>query len=269
MIKLEGCSSGKTLNDKETEDLGLLANMDAILVGKRGYVVRFPKPGATVCAALSGGLDSTLTTDYLMRHLGYRVHGYFVNRGQRAYAQEKRAMEIFSGRFASEFPLLWQGCKEISIETPPPEIKGGLRKSMVGRRWNYPARNTIIALVGLEYMLTLREEAGEVSDLFFSSVADDESFHNSLTWTRVTNVSMCQLTNLWGIQFICLAIEREFRNFFGKPHLLKYASQHHIPWQLTRTCTEASEQFCGNCRECQKHAQACKTAGIADRDIVS
>jgi non-canonical purine NTP pyrophosphatase (RdgB/HAM1 family) len=263
--------SGPKFESKENEDKEVLAAINNILIAKRGYVVKMPKAGESVVAALSGGLDSVMNIAILLKEYKLNVFPFFINRGQSAYIYEKKAVDYYDRMFKKLYPNSYNSVKEIAVETPAKEYKDDLREvkramkdKHLSSHISYPARNSIIFLTGMEYGYSLKNKGKEIKSVFASHMSSDFSFHCSLTWTRITNLTMCQITNDYSWQFISLPIEMEFDNYFDKDIFVKYAAQNKIPLEYTRSCTNNSELQCGVCPSCWDRRRAFKEANLED-----
>lgn len=243
--------------DKTNKDKGLLEILDNILKQKKGYVIKLPKPGETVVACMSGGLDSTANIGILLKELKLKVYPFFINRGQSALKWERAAVKFFDRYYQKRFPYQYHKCLEIKVPTPAKEYKDLLRKTKkmmtdipLSQNISYPVRNPIIFLSGAEYAYSLKAKGENISTVFASHVSSDGSFHCSQTWTRLMNILMCQIFNDWNFQFISLPIETELDNFFDKDVYIRFMIENSIPIEKTRTCTTASRIPCGDCPPC-------------------
>ncbi len=129
---------------------------------------------------------------------------------------------------------------------------------------SYPARNPIIFLTGMEYAYSLQAKNVKINNVFSSHVASDSSYHCSQTWTRLTNLTMCQILNDWSWQFINIPTELELGNYFDKDIYIKWAIDNNIPIHKARTCVKKSKIHCGDCPTCWDRRRAYKELGIKD-----
>lgn len=272
MIKILNNQGKIKIEDKSNEDVDLLKIINKILIERRGYVVKLPKPGETVVACMSGGLDSTANIGILLKELKLNVYPFFINRGQSALKWERKAVKFFDKFFKERFPEKYHRCLEIEVLTPAREYKNLLRRTKkamtnipLSQNISYPARNPIIFLTGAEYAYSLRSKGENIKTIFASHVSSDGSFHCSLTWTRIMNLLMCQIFNDWSFQFISLPIELEFGNYFDKDVYIRFMVENKIPIEKTRTCTTASKIPCGDCPPCWDTRRILKELGIKDK----
>lgn len=253
------------LEDKINEDIDLINLIGEFFFKKRGYVIKMPTPGTPVCVCMSGGLDSTSTISILLDKFKLKVYPFFVNRGQSNYTYEKNAVKYFDEYFAKQYPDLYNECFEIELDTPSLSYKKMLTEELKSGHVGYPARNTMIFLAGAEYAYSLKSEGISITTIFGATVISDTLFHSSLTWTRVTNLAICQFLNNYDWQLLSLAIEKELGNSYDKDVLIRYCNKIEIPLEFTRTCTEGSEIQCGKCICCYDRRRCFREAGVEDK----
>jgi 7-cyano-7-deazaguanine synthase in queuosine biosynthesis len=259
------------IENKKNEDFELLDLTDSFLKKKRGHILKMPEEYTSVVACMSGGLDSVANIFYLLNEYKYNVYPFFINRGQSAYEAEKKAIERYDKIFKKRFPGLYHSTREIKVATPGREYKDILRatknmKEMMGEREiSYPARNSIMFLTGMEYAYSLDSQGINTRTIFGAHMASDTSYHCSLTWTRLTNLTMCQITNDYNWQFIDIPIERELGNFFDKDVFVQYCIDNDFDLSDTRTCVGKHPIQCGDCPNCWYRRQIFKKMGIEDK----
>ncbi len=257
--------SGPKFSEKDSENPELLNLIDDYLLKRRGYIVKMPKPGESVVACMSGGLDSTANIAMLLEEYKLEVYPFFIKRGQSCYVYEKEAVDYFDAFFSARYPKLYHQVKEIEIITPPKAYKKELKAGLTSNNISYPARNSIIFLTGAEYGYTLSRNGKTIKTLFASHVSSDGSFHCSQTWTRLTNLTICTCLNDYEWQFISLPIETAFDNYYDKDVYVSYCEKHAIPLEHTRTCVKDNIIACGDCPPCWERRRVYRDLGIPDK----
>jgi len=259
------------IEEKINEDVELLNIINAFLKNKRKYIAKMPNPGSSVVACLSGGQDSVANIGILLEEFKLNVYPFFIKRGQSAYKWEKEATEYFNTFFKKRYPSLYHDYIEIKVNTPGNEYKDLLRAAKkqvddIPLRHNisYPSRNSIIFLTGMEYAYSLQAKGVNVNTVFSSHVSSDSSYHCSQTWTRLTNLTMCQILNDYNWQFINIPTETEFGNFYDKDVYIKWAIENGIPIHKARTCVKRNPIHCGDCPTCWDRRRAYKELNIKD-----
>ena len=170
---------------RPSEDFELLGTLDDIFKKKRGYVFKMPKKGESVLVGVSGGLDSIACTAILMERFGLKVYPYFINRGQTAYEQEKRAIELYEDYFLKRYPELYMKCIEIKVDTPATAYKDMFRRvknNAKDENIAYACRNSVLYLTGAEYAYSLQDKGIKIRTLFTSHLSVIDIYSCSLTW---------------------------------------------------------------------------------------
>lgn len=252
------------ITSKPNEDIDLIDLINSFLKKKRGYIVKIPKPGSAVLCCMSGGLDSTATIAILLDKFKLQIYPFFINRNQSNYNYEKKSVNYYGKIFKKKYPKQYHNCKEIKINTPSLSYKDSLNPTLRENHIGYPARNSVIFLTGAEYAYSLLSQNIKINTIFGAAVVSDGLFHSSLTWTRVTNLAICQMFNNYNWQLISLAIEQEFGNSYDKDVMIKYCNSIGIDLSLTRTCVDSTSIQCGKCICCYDRRRCFKQANVKD-----
>lgn len=275
MEKIINTNSAHNIKQKRTEDMLVLKGIEDIFLKRRAFIVRMPKLGDAVVACASGGMDTITNLAILMEEFKLEVYPFFINRNQSNYKWEKKSVDFFNDFFKKKYPGLYHDYLEIELPSPPKAYKTNLRgiknsndnfflRSSVA----YPARNPIIALTGMEYAYSLQNKKIFPKTVFAAHMADDPVFHSALTAIRIDNLLMCQITADYNWQFISLPIEKEFGNYYGKEIFVKWAYEHKIPLEKTRSCYEKEEHHCGVCDPaCVNRKAAFEKSGVKDKTV--
>lgn len=254
------------IRSRSKEKIKLLKDLEKCLFNIRGYIFKMPKPGTPVVVGMSGGADTTTTTAILMHEFGLVVYPFFINRGQRVYKYEKESVEFFSELFSKKYGKLFHRPIEISVPIPASEIKNDLTNKLrhgVG----HPMRNSIIAEYGVQYAYSLENKGVHARDIFCSVVSSDGNYMYHSTLTALRSQMLHIVTDMgdpeW--QITSIAIEKELGFYFDKDVLVKWAHEHKLPLEKTRTCVESGEIHCGICECCYDRKRSFEEAGIPDR----
>lgn len=146
--------------------------------------------------------------------------------------------------------------------------KNMIDNSALRKNVAYPARNSIIALTGMEYAYSLQSEGIFPKTVFSVHTADDPVFHSTLTAVRIANLLMCQITSDYNWQFISLPIEKELGNYYGKEILVKWSGENNIPIEKSRSCYKNEPIHCGICSPaCLNRKKAFQEAGVIDKTV--
>lgn len=254
------------IRSKSKEKIDLLKDLEKCLLNIRGYIFKMPKSGTPVVVGMSGGADTTTTTAILMHEFGLVVYPFFINRGQRVYKYEKESIEFFSEMFSKKYGKLFHRPIEISVPIPASEIKNDLTDKLrhdVG----HPMRNSIITEYGVQYAYSLENKGVHARDIFCSVVSSDGNYVYHSTLTALRSQMLHVVTDMgdpeW--QITSIAIEKELGFYFDKDVLVKWAHEHKLPLEKTRTCVESGEIHCGICECCYDRKKSFENAGIEDK----
>ncbi len=151
--KIINTNTAEKIKENRLEDKLVLNDIENIFRKRRPYVIRMPKEGNTVVAAVSGGLDTITNLAILMKEFKLNVYPVFVNRGQTNYRWEKQSVEFFNEYYKKMFPKHYHDFFEIKLESPPAAYKNILRdtknlkdNSFLRKSVAYPARNSTICI---------------------------------------------------------------------------------------------------------------------------
>ena len=257
--------------EKINEDKLLLSTIENVFKIKRKFIAKMPQEGEAVVACFSGGQDSIANVAILLKELKLNVYPFFINHGQSNYKFEKESCDFFNEYFKENYPEKYHNYLEIGCNTPGLEYKDILRiaKKMVDplplrHNISYPARNPVIFLTGMEYGYALQAKGVKINTIFAAHVSSDSSYHCSLTWGRIMNLLMCQITNNWNWQFLSLPIEIEFGNYYDKDVWIKWCIENKIPIEKARTCVKKFNLQCGDCPTCWDRRRVYNELGISD-----
>lgn len=204
----------------------------------------------TAVVLLSGGLDSAITTAYLLDH-GYMVKaGIFVDRDQSNLENEKIAAEIIARRL--DITLLHA---HFSL----PNLMGLLPKDIVKKSGSVPGRNFILGTLALPYLYALNCDI-----LAIGNVASDRRFSDCSRSFR--DAFSAAATQALQKPVSVVAPFADWENAEKKDEIL-YASNRGHGWIFSRswTCWYVGVLQCGACDTCRGRMAAFREAGVADQ----
>lgn len=254
------------LRKRKKENLELLDKIEQVIKSSRGYIFKMPAPGTPIVVSMSGGADTTVTTAILLEEYGLDVYPYFLNRVQRSLQSELKSIKYFSNIFKTKYGNCFHDPIILGIPNPATEIKKDLTDNLrhgVG----YPMRNSIILQYGVQYAFSLANHGIQTRNIFCSTVASDGdySFHSTLTALRSLMLHVCTDMGDFHWQITSLAIEKELGLYFDKDVLVKWAHEHYLPLEKTRTCIENTLIHCGQCDACYDRKRSFEEAGVEDK----
>jgi len=269
------CTNTTGLEEKRQEDPTVLNRIEDIIRMRRLNLIKMPEPGSPVVVVHSGGMDSTTNLAILMEEFKLEVYPMFINRGQTNLKYERESVQYFEKYFKERYPDLYNSSIEIELKTPPTAYKNLLRKTrdlqdnlQSRQRIAFPSRNPTMFLTACEYAYSLQSTGVFPKTIFVSVMKEDPPRHSTLTALRMINLLVCQIMGDYMWQVISIPIEREFKNYYGKDVYLKWAVEHDLPIEKTRSCYRDQKEHCGECYPaCVNRKEAFRKAGIKDKTI--
>lgn len=268
------------------EDKSTLNNLNDIFKKKRGYSVRMPPAGALVILIVSGGFDSIILWEILMKKYQYKVWPIHF-RGD--IKGQERSLKFFSQYFQKKYPDRFNKVYENPIDkkifytaslkksvvfNDLPFMVNNLNYSKLSNRYGIslvaaPTRQFYFILMGYEYRIRLLLEKGIVIDTIYTGIVPDDakiSRESTLALIRSVNLSFSLLFGDFQLQ--CLSgLEKEIGFFFWKKDLLDFAIKTGLPVEKTWSCEKNRRYHCGRCSSCRSRAYVFKQAGVKDKTV--
>ena len=232
---------------------------EKILLQKRGWISKWPKRAVFL---YSGGMDSTITIARLLEERRMEIFPLFVNRGQSNLKHERQAVQFFEKYFKIRYGALFHNLVEVAVNIPPIEIKNQLKE--YSAKFGYPLRNNTLQMIGVQYAVSLWWKLNQsVNSVFCAQIDDDPFPHSKLIALRATTVMVCQSLNEWNWQITSPNIDSILEKAkIGKKEMIRWAYDHNLPLEKTRSCYSDKETPCGVCLACRKRRQAFRDAGF-------
>jgi 7-cyano-7-deazaguanine synthase in queuosine biosynthesis len=244
-------------------NVGLLED---ILMNERGFITRLPL-NEDIVVLYSGGLDSTIMIDMMIKEWNVRVHPLYIRRGAKADRHEEAAVDYFYDYFSKKYPDNMGELKKISYEVPPKEFKEGFAKELAMAQ-GHPLRNATLQNIAVMYAVSLNGRYGlDIKTITAGSVGDDYTEPESgILSLRSQTLNACINLGDWDWQIISPLTDHIIRDKpIYKKDLVMYAVKNNIPLEKTRSCFSADEEADGTCFACQKRQKAFKDAGVRDQ----
>jgi 7-cyano-7-deazaguanine synthase len=227
--------------------------LEDVLMQERGYVTRIPK-GEDVVVLYSGGLDSTIMIDMLIKEWDVKVHPLYVRRGARAEKQEEKAVDYYYDYYKQKYPSNIGELAKINYQVPPEEFKKDFPPELAQTQ-GHPLRNSTLQNLAVMYCVSIDGSIGE----------DGTEPELGLLSLRSQTLNTCIQMGDWEWQVISPFTDTSIRDKpLYKVDLIKYADENNIPLDKARTCFSADEEADGTCFACQKRLNAFKEAGVKD-----
>jgi 7-cyano-7-deazaguanine synthase in queuosine biosynthesis len=239
--------------------------VDAIFQKERGYVFRSPIK-EPVIMAYSGGLDSTVAIDMIIKEWDSKVYPLFFRRGQRSERFEEESFDYFTDFFKKRYPSNMGEPMKMECRIPSAEIKQYIPKEMT-LTVGHPMRNSTMQNRAVEYAVALNNKLDtNIRTILTGSVADDNTEPElGLLSIRTQNLNVCVSTGDWRWQVASPLTEPTLENRpVSKETLIRYAYWNSIPLEKTRSCFGEDALADGTCSACVKRIIAFEKAGFVD-----
>lgn len=267
----------KKLAKKPLENLETIQHIENLFKKKRSQIIKMPPPRTPVILLLSGGLDTSIIWDILLRKYKLKVYPLFLKRGQIRMPSEEKAVNFFASYYKKTHPNLYFEPKKITAFIPPLEIRWGITK--FGK---IPIQKKPLAYLGLPlyssllidyaihyaYYLQLNNNL-KIRDVFCGFMPSDGDLYiyETLTALRSNMLNLANLTNDFSWQLISLPIEKELGFFFEKEVLIKWAKENSLPIEKSNSCIKYSYFHCGECDFCALRQSSFKKANVSDKTV--
>jgi 7-cyano-7-deazaguanine synthase len=244
--------------------------LEDVLLQERGYVTRIPR-GEDVVVLYSGGLDSTVMIDMLIKEWDVKVHPLYVKRGARAEKQEEKAVDYYYDYYKQKYPSNIGELAKINYQVPPEEFKKDFPPELA-KTQGHPLRNSTLQNLAVMYCVSIdgkynkQGKSRKVRTIISGSIGEDGTEPElGLLSLRSQTLNTCIQMGDWEWQIVSPFTDTIIRDKpLYKKDLIKYAAANNIPLEYTRTCFSADEEADGSCFACQKRLKAFEEAGVKD-----
>lgn len=267
----------KLLDARPLEDKKVITDIENFFIKKRGHVIKIPQKNTSVILLLSGGLDTSILWDILMRKYHLNVYPLFLRRGQIRMPLEEKSVDFFAKFYSNQYPMLYHKPQKLTALIPPLEIRwkitryGRLEikktpKTLLG----IPTYSSLLVNYAVQYAYFLEvNKKIKIRNIFCSFMPiDGTNFkYETLTALRSNMYNICNLTNDYSWQFTSLPLEKELGFFFEKETLIKWAKKYNLPIEKSNSCIKYSYYHCGTCGYCLFRKKSFKESSIYDKTI--
>jgi 7-cyano-7-deazaguanine synthase in queuosine biosynthesis len=238
-------------------------SIEKILMKKRGYVFKIPRR-QPVILLVSGGLDSAVAIDKVIRQWNVSVYPLFIKRGARAERYEEQAFNFLMKFYKDRFPRQLNQPFKVSAENPPKKFKSYFSKKTLNTI-GYPLRDANLQNIGLQYAFALNERYNLNIKTVLIAMTPDETFpHCSILALRAETLLACIDTDDWSWQVSSPFIEPVLGKTVYKKYLIQWAVKYGIPLEKTRSCVSGKRKPDGTCQECKWRLRSFKKVNIED-----
>lgn len=270
----------RILGKREYEDLELIEKLERTIRSHRTYIFRMPKPGTNVILLFSGGIDSTVAWYILATHYKLQVYPLFVTPslrhpqvysvGQIGKYYSVANAQYYYKPFSVTYSFLPKEFRTmLDLQKMHPDSLLHLyhpRYKLLYHR-SGSGLNTSAAWLGMLYAQYLWLTQHAKINTIFSAITSRDGIEipsQTLTYIRLTNVSLMQFTQDHALQYTSLFLERELGHFAAKRDIIQIGVKHDLPLHLTTSCYSQEIRNCGRCLGCITRKQEFKRSGIKD-----
>ncbi len=248
-----------TTND--ASELTLLA-IESIFMQTRHQVFRIPEREHIVFL-VSGGLDSIVGIEKVIRDWDVTVYPLFIRRHAKAEKYEEAAFDYFLKSYSERYPNNVARPAKVTSGIPPYQWKSHFSRDWV-QRFGYPMRDFALVSLAVQYAVTLNSKLNTEIRTIFTGTTDGDVFpHSSLVALRVATLAACLDSSDWSWQITSPFVE-SVPEPMRKSDVILWANEQNIAVERTRTCVSDSEIADGTCLECRHRLAAFGEAGLTD-----
>jgi 7-cyano-7-deazaguanine synthase len=257
----------KSQNEEYESDIEWLEEK---LLKKRGYVFKIPHD-EDVIFLMSGGLDSTVAVDMVIKEWNVKIFPLFFRRGQAAQELEEKAFDFFVDFYKKRYPnnivITEEELMKITCNIPMKRAKECFPIKRV-QEVGYPGRNCKMWEFAVDTAIALNNKYGSnIRTILVGSVDEDKYTPESgLRSLRSFMVHKCMNLDEWHWQITSPLTDPIVQEIpLNKVHLIKHAVDNGIPLEKTRSCFGSSHLADGTCAACKYRKTAFKYLGIKDQ----
>jgi 7-cyano-7-deazaguanine synthase len=207
---------------------------------------------------LSGGLDSTTTLYYVIKH-GYKPVCLIFDYGQRhkkeIYCAKKIAERLGLNYYIVKFSLPWKGSSLLDKKLKLPTKK---QKNVIPSTY-VPARNIIF----LSFATSLAEVIGANYIFYGANQVDFSGYPDCRQEFVETFQKMVNVGTKKGVKGEKIKIIAPLINL-SKEQIVKLAVSLNVPLENTWSCYKGGKTPCGVCDSCKFRKLGFKKAGFED-----
>lgn len=266
----------KLLQSRKLEDLEHIAELEKNIKRIRGSLITPLKENEPVILLVSGGLDSTIVWEYLLKEYASEVYPLFIRRGQRRVRLEEQAVDFFETYFSEKYPGKSHPVMKMDAAIPPLAIRFPITIASNdsidenGRLRGIPLYSQLLFHFAVQYGYYLElTQKRTVRKIFAGfAVPDGTAMRDeTLTAIRMAHYSTLVVTDDPRWEISALPIEKELGFFHDKHEFLKWAHKNNFPFEKTRTCIQWKPSHCGTCLTCEVRQMSFQNANMDDPTV--
>jgi 7-cyano-7-deazaguanine synthase in queuosine biosynthesis len=227
-----------------------------LLLANRGYIVEVPKD-EYVIILYSGGMDSTIMIDLVIRQFNCKVILIYFRRDAKNQRWEEAAFDYFADFYKQRFPQHLIDIIKLEIQIPSRVNKEHLDRNRQ-KYFGLPLRNATMwdnafaqaVYLSGKYHTTIRT-------IVVGSIKEDEtSVESGILALLSGTFHACVCMGIWYYQIWAPFLDGTLGSIMNKADIIQYALKWQIPWERSRSCFEDTEIPCGKCLACENRLKA-------------
>jgi len=227
-----------------------------ILIENRGYVNEIPRD-EFVILLFSGGMDSTILIDILIREWNCKLILLYFRRDSKNQKWEEQAVDYFFNYFKQKYPNNIMELLKIELQIPLRINKEYMNRERQ-KYFGLPMRNATMWTNAWAQAVYLSEKyKTTIRTVCVGSIKEDLTSVESgilSVFSGTLHVNICM--GIWYYQIMAPYLDGSLDLIFDKTEIIHYAQKYNIPIENTRSCFEADEQPCGKCLACENRDKA-------------
>ncbi len=270
----------KKIKSNPLEDWQAVKTIENFFIKKRGYIFKMPKAHTPVILLLSGGLDSIVLWDILLRKYKLIVYPLFVtdkNKITRQLDHQYRSAKYFEKYYQKihqsnnkivtikiDNSIQQRAIKQLAKN---PKLILKLLSNYGDMQYEFYATTSRLSNIALDYIQYLRTKDIKINTIFTGNLATDGTVihHQTLTSLRSNMFNLCNTHCNYNLQFTAPLMEKELRFFFTKNTVIKWAKEHQLPAHKTWSCYRRNNLIqCGTCLSCWNRKRLVKKHQLKD-----
>jgi len=225
----------------------------------RGYIFERALD-ETIIILCSGGMDSTILIDLVIKNWNSNVIIIYFKRGSKNEKWEEKSVDYFYKFYEKKYPENMVELLKLPVQIPLRINKEYLdrnRQKILG----LPMRNSTMWNNAVTQAVYLSGKfKTTIRTILVGSVIDDRDNPESGPLSLLSQtINTCICTAIWNWQIHSPLLDDTIKKGgFSKLDLIKYARKNGIPIEKTRSCFGKTENPCGKCLACENRINAFK-----------
>lgn len=228
----------------------------ALLLANRSYVIEIPKE-EYVILLYSGGMDSTVLIDLVIRQFQCKVILLYFRRDAKNQFWEEAAFDYFANFYKQRFPQAIVDVIKLEIQIPSRINKEYMDRNRQ-KYFGLPLRNATMWDNAFAQAVYLSEKYHTtIRTIIVGSIQEDEtSVESGILAVLTGTFHACVSMGLWYYQIWAPFLDGTLGYIMDKAEIIRYAKKWDIPWERSRSCFEGTEIPCGKCLACENRLKA-------------